>query len=218
MTECARCGKKTDKTYPAFGKQICQECKDNRPNKGTGNSGMSELPQIAMTFGNELYLERVSKSNVVFGRLFFHHYPESKGIVGRTFCYLIHYKEKVAGIIGFASPPRNYKKFRKFFDVEDDNLFMNNNVFRIIRSEKNLGTRILKLARKQVQQNHIERFKHEIIGLVTFVEPPRTGALYKADNWKYLGKTQGISMSRDEETWERVYKKDIKKHIFAYKY
>jgi hypothetical protein len=215
--KCDRCGKE-GKLLPAFGKYICVPCKDARPKKFTGNAGMFASGQIALTFGEELYLERVPKSNEVFGKMFFEHYPGSKGIPGRSFCYLVHYKNEVAGIIGFNSPPSNYRIFRQFFEVDNDNVFMCNNVFRIVHTEKNLCTRVMKLARQQLQKDHMDKFGIYLIGLVTFVEPPRTGALYKADNWNYLGETQGIAMKRDKETWEKVYTKDVKKLIFGYKY
>lgn len=81
-----------------------------------------------------------------------------------------------------------------------------------------MATRVLKIARNRVQKDHSDKWGFELIGLVTFVEPPRSGALYKADNWDYLGLTKGISMKRDPDTWEKVYQEHIKKHIFAYRY
>ena len=58
-----------------------------------------------------------------------------------------------------------------------------------------------------------------LLGLVTFVEPPRTGAIYKADNWECLGKTQGVSVRRKGDNWyEKQYIKGEKKFIFAYRY
>lgn len=215
--KCDRCGQE-GKLLPAFGKHICEDCKDNRPKKMQGNAGMFASPQIAMSFTKDLHLERVPKSNVVFGRLFFEHYPGSKGIPGRSFCYLIHNNGMVAGIIGFNSPPHNYKIFRDFFNVDDDNLFLSNNVFRITKTEKNMATRVLKLARHKVEEDYQDKWSTNLLGLVTFVEPPRTGALYKADNWKYLGMSKGIRMRRDKETWDKVYEDSVPKHIFGYRY
>ena len=214
---CDRCGN-TAKLLPSFGKWICEECKKNRPLKMQGNAGMFASEQMALTFGQGLYLERVPKSDVVFGKMFFEHYPGSKGIPGRSFCYLIHNRGRAVGIIGFNSPPHNYRIFRDFFGVDDDNLFMSNNVFRIVHTEHNLATRIMKKARTQLQKDHITKWGFSLIGLVTFVEPPRTGALYKADNWHYLGMSQGIAMKRDKETWDKVFTRDVPKLIYGYKY
>lgn len=215
---CDKCGNYSERLFPSFGKNICNECKNNRPKKLTGNSGMFSSGQMLFTFSNNLYLERVPKSNVVFGKMFFEHYPESKGIPGRSFCYVIHNNGSVVGIIGFNSPPSNYRVFREYFGVDNDNSFMSNNVFRIVDTEKNLATRVLKIAREKLYKDHIEKWGMPLLGLVTFVEPPRTGALYKADNWDYLGMSKGISMKRDPETWEKTFKEDVQKLIYGYKY
>lgn len=214
---CSRCGVES-KVMLSFGKLICNQCKDNRPKKMQGNSGMFASNQMMFTFNTGLYLERVPKSNIVFGKMYFEHYPGSKGIVGRCFCYLIHNNGKIVGIIGFNSPPSNYKIFRSYFNTNNDNTFMSNNVFRIIDTEKNLATRVMKLARNQVQKDHLAKWGSSLMGLVTFVEPPRTGALYKADNWDYLGMTQGMRMKRDKLTWNKVFYHDVPKLIYGYKY
>ena len=58
-----------------------------------------------------------------------------------------------------------------------------------------------------------------MLGLITFVEPPRTGALYKADNWIYIGETQGIEVKRRGDTWiKKSYMQGDKKYIYGYKY
>jgi len=58
------------------------------------------------------------------------------------------------------------------------------------------------------------------MGIVTFVEPPRTGSVYKADNWDYLGKTQGKKCSRrgNHGKWiNKEWGEGTKKLIFAKK-
>lgn len=163
------------------------------------------------------FLERVSKSNGMFGSLFFSHYPSSKGIVGRSLCYLIYQKTKVIGIIGCSSPPKNYLKFKNFFDGADETLYVVNNVFRLVTTEPNLATKCLKVFRNLVRRDYEQKYKQKLIGMATFVEPPRTGTIYKADNWTYLGQTQGIKMRRNKETWEKTYTQGQKKLIFAIK-
>jgi hypothetical protein len=180
---------------------------------------MSGSDQMEMCLvDGTIVLEKVGKGNGVFGKLFFEHYPQSKGIVGRTINYLVWYNEKVAGIIGGSSPPKNYKIFVKYFDGFDEKHYLNNNVFRLITTEKNLGTRILRIFRNNIKKDYEAKYKDELVGLVTFVEMPRTGALYKADNWDYLGITEGIRMYRRGENWEKQFVAGEKKHIFGYKY
>jgi hypothetical protein len=174
----------------------------------------------------ELNLIKVKKSNPLYVKWFIEHYPQSKGIVGRQLNFLIYSFGKPIGIIGFASPPLNYKIFNNYFNLDTNNKngenakkYLNNNVFRIVYSHKNYGTKILKIARHTVYNLYYEHYKDKLLGLVTFVEPPRTGAIYKADNWTYLGNTEGIEVKRRGEDWtEKQYFKGVQKLIFGYKY
>jgi len=215
---CHKCGN-TGKVYPSFGKLICGECKNARPKQGTGNSGMFESSQELFVFDDGLSLARCKKSNETFGKLYFAHYPGSKGIPGRSLCYLIQYKNSIAGIIGFNSPPKNYGIFNTYFGGKNkENNFLINNVFRLINNEKNLATRVMKLARKTIKEDYEKKYGDILLGIVTFVEPPRTGALYKADNWDYLGYSAGKEMKRDSDTWEKIFTEGSKKLIFGYRY
>lgn len=214
---CDRCKKEVKRLVPSFGKYICQDCKKSRPNKGKGNAGMRDQTNLQMFIGEDLSLERVPKSDGRFGHLFFSHYPKSKGIPGRSLCYLVFNKGKIAGIIGAASPPKNYKIFVSYFGV-DEKFFVNNNVFRIIESEKNLATRILRKFRERIRKDYREKYSQELTGICTFVEKPRTGNIYKADNWDFLGETQGKRMRRNPDTWEKEFTDGEKKYIFGYKY
>jgi hypothetical protein len=82
-----------------------------------------------------------------------------------------------------------------------------------------LHHKILKIFRNKIFEDYYNKYKTNLIGLVTFVEPPRTGAIYKADNWEFLGKTQGITVRRKGNNWfTKQYYKGVKKLIFAYKY
>lgn len=214
---CSRCGK-PGRLHPSFGKLICTNCKDSRPSRGTGNSGLRQDSQGIMIFSDDLQLRRVPKSDPTFGKLFFSHYPGSKGIPGRSLCYLVEYCTEIAGIIGYNSPPKNYGIFNDFFGDGMENHFLINNVFRLTNNERNLATRVLSLSRRIIKLAYEQKYGDVLVGLVTFVEPPRTGALYKADNWSFLGMSQGKRMKRDSETWEKVFTEGEKKLIFGYKY
>jgi hypothetical protein len=215
---CYKCGKE-GKVFPSFGKLICIDCKQSRPKKGTGNSGMFESDQEVFVFSDSLSLQPCKKSDPLFGKLFFAHYPGSKGIPGRSLCYLVQYRGEIAGIIGFNSPPKNYGLFNDYFGAKDlENNFVINNVFRLINNEKNLATKVMKIARNQIKNDYEKKYGQELIGIVTFVEPPRNGALYKADNWDFIGESAGKRMKRDKDTWEKVFTKGQKKLVFGYKY
>jgi hypothetical protein len=225
MTRCVSCEADV-RTYMTFGKAKCKDCIEKSKTGIPGNSGMIYRKDHSHQFGmlfvdDKIVLERVPKSHPTFVKWYMDHYPESKGIVGRQLNYLIHYDQLPIGIISGASPPRNYRKFRKFFAVDDDLGYLNNNVFRIVDKpmDKNVGTKVLKIFRLRVRRDYGERYGDDLLGLVTFVEPPRTGAIYKADNWTYLGKTQGITVRRRGEGWmEKQYDKGVRKHIFVYRY
>jgi hypothetical protein len=226
MKKCLVCGVGDIKLYNTFGKEKCKNCIEKSKTGRKGHSGMIYNKNITEdseydVFLKELSLRPVKKSNGLFVKWYIEHYPNSKGIVGRQINYLIYLKCKPIGIISAASPPLNYKKFRNFFNVDNDLCFLNNNVYRIVKkpNDKNIGTKILKLFRKKAKKDYLEKYNTKLIGLVTFVEPPRTGAIYKADNWLYLGKTQGVEVRRSGDNWyNKTFTKGIQKEIFAYKY
>jgi|TARA_Y100000296_G_C5084510_1_gene211701 hypothetical protein len=218
---CETCGNK-GKVIETWGHKYCKECYDKRPKKGGGHSGMVKVkglkPQQPLALFEGLELERTTKGNKLFATLYLEHYPQSKGILGRQLNYFIKKDGKVVGVIGVNSPPLNYKKFRAYFNTDNEKLFVNNNVFRIVETEKNLGTKVLKLLRNRIKIDYKEKYKDELIGIVTFVEPPRTGAVYKADNWDYLGETLGKKCFRRGDMGKWINKEwgtGTKKLIFA---
>lgn len=223
--KCGVCGV-IGKVVESWGKNYCNDCFAKKPKKGGGHSGMlkdkdikDKVQQTSLTQG--LVLQRISKGNKLFSTLYLEHYPGSKGIVGRQLNYVVWNNGIIVGIIGCNSPPLNYKKFREYFNTDDEKIFMNNNVFRIIKSAKNQATQVLKLFRKTIVKDYHARYGINLLGLITFVEPPRNGNIYKADNWQCLGMTQGISVTRRGglEAWRnKEYSKGTKKYIFAVKF
>jgi len=223
--KCIIC-KETKRCIEVWGKFYCQECYDKKPKKNGGHSGMlavsdftkKELLSQTSLFQKGLILELTNKGNKLFASLYLEHYPKSKGIIGRQLNYFVKRDGNIVGIIGVNSPPINYKKFRKYFQTDDEKLFVNNNVFRIVKSYKNQATQVLKLLRNKIQVDYKKRYGDILLGIITFVEPPRNGNIYKADNWDYLGMTQGKSVTRRGQSWTRKDWKDgTKKHIFAVK-
>jgi len=219
--KCEICGAE-GKVIEVWGRYYCRSCYEKKPKKGNGHSGMIRRPgalkQMILSFSNDITLQRVKKSDPIFSTLYLDHYPKSKGIVGRQLNYLIVRGNQILGIIGANSPPLNYKLFREYFGVDNDMVFLNNNVFRLIVHEKNLGTRVLKLFRNRIKKDYKSEYGDELIGLVTFVEPPRTGAVYKADNWDYLGMTEGKRCTRRGNLGKWINKEwtdGVRKHIFA---
>lgn len=208
-----------------WGKKYCKKCWDKKPKKGHGHSGMIGMKslRIQQVLFNikELNLELIPKGNKIFATLFLTHYPQSKGIVGRQCNYLIKRNGSILGIIGGNSPPLNYKKFNNYFGNGYSEInWLNNNIFKLIIRERNLGTKVLKLFRNRINLDYKNKYNDELIGLITFVEPPRTGAIYKADNWDYLGYTKGKKCTRrgNHGKWiNKEWSNGTKKLIFAKK-
>lgn len=240
---CCKCGKKGK--FGVWGSYYCKECfvkylgKD--PDKiadksGKGHSGMLPLPEdklreaLGQTFMipssfKRPYLLCVPKGNKVFASLYLSHYPQSKGIVGRSINYLVIWKGKIAGIIGINSPPYSVKAVDEFFGITKENrhdallTIMNNDVFRLIIREKNLGTMTLKALRNVIKKAYPEKYGSPLVGLLTFVEPPRKGSVYFADNWTYVGLTKGYGTLRRGKRWfDRRWVKKTKKLIFAIRF
>jgi len=224
IKNCVSCKKDNVKLYQTFGKLKCKKCIEKEKTGKKGNSGMIYKKNVSIQsdlFFSDLSLKLVKKSNYLFVKWYIEHYPKSKGIVGRQLNYLIFYNNLPIGIISGASPPLNYKKFRNFFEIDNDLQILNNNVFRIVKkpNDRNIGTKILKLYRNKIKEDYKNKYSDTLLGLVTFVEPPRTGSIYKADNWNYLGLTKGIEVRRKGDDWfQKKYMQGTKKHIYCYKY
>lgn len=230
MNICDKC-KLTKKTVRTFGKNVCLNCIEKRKTGIKGHSGMIYDASVIRSDYNILdknfKLIKVKKSHPLFVKWYIEHYPKSKGIVGRQLNYLIYYGGTARGIISATSPPLNYKKFNIYFSKSNEisnsefcKLFVNNGVFRIVDSPiKNFATQVLKIFRIKIKKDYAQYYGDKLKGIITFVEPPRTGSIYKADNWDCLGMTQGISVRRRGEDWiEKSYTKGSKKFIYAYKY
>ena len=225
---CDKCGK-VGKVIQTFGVNYCKECFDKKPKKGDGHSGMILKPlqnqDEFMFSGKTIELTLCPKSDQTFCNLFLTHYPESKGIVGRSLNYIIRKDGQLAGIVSACSPPYNYKLFEKYFGITDNTRydmtkqFLNNNAYNLTLHEKNFGTKVLRIFRETVIKDYKTKFGDNLLGMVTFVEKPRTGAMYRADNWDFLGETEGIEVKRRGDLGKWVNKEYTntgnKKLIFA---
>jgi len=219
---CDVCGK-TGRVIETWGKLYCRSCWDKKPKKGDGHSGMIKIRDFA--FSDKLIYEPglklcpTTKGNRVFSNLYLRHYPDSKGIWGRQCNYIIEQDGQIVGIIGANGPPLRFKKFEAVFGTNMESHYLNNNVFRLIIRQKNLGTRTLRLFRCTVARDYWSKYGDKLVGLVTFVEPPREGIVYRADNWRYLGMTEGKRCVRrgDHGKWiNKEWSTGTKKLIFCY--
>ena len=63
---------------------------------------------------------------------------------------------------------------------------------------KNLGSRVLKIARNKLINRWKEKYGDDLLLLETYVlkNENRRGAVYLADNWTHVGNTTGVSISK----------------------
>lgn len=150
----------------------------------------------------EIALECVKRTDERYQEIRNRHYVENNGTHGQQLHFIIHYNGKVVGIISGASSVYGVGARDTFFGIPKDKeikqsyylpAIINNTVFRLEFHEKNLATRVLALWRKVCAQLWEDIYGVKVIGFETFVveNDTRKGALYKADNWTYLGETKG---------------------------
>jgi hypothetical protein len=129
-----------------------------------------------------------------------YHYLGYKRPVGASVKYLIYSDERLVGCIGFANAVLKLNLRDKWigWTVEQKernlHLIINNVRFLILPwvRIKNLASKILSTASKQVQEDWELIYKYKPVLLETFVDIGRfIGTCYKAANWRYLGRTKG---------------------------
>ena len=100
----------------------------------------------------------------------------------------------MVGVFGLGSAfarPKPIAEFMKQNSLEF-NQVGNNIVYALFgHRDRNAGSRLLKLVRRDAVLWWKERYGDDLKAFQTFILPPRTGAMYKADNWTQLGSTTG---------------------------
>jgi len=100
----------------------------------------------------------------------------------------------MVGVFALGSAFSHLKVIKEY--MKDNNLLFNeiaNNIVFCLANcnNKNDGTRLLSLVRRDAIKWWYERYGDKLKAFQTFILPPRTGAIYKADNWNKLGVTTG---------------------------
>jgi hypothetical protein len=163
---------------------------------------------------NNIKLEFCKRTDVRYQQIRDRHYVKNNGVQGQQIHFLIHYNNQIVGIISGASSVYGVQCRDDFFKIpHDKNLkqhyylpaIINNVVFRLECHEKNLATQILAKFRKIICQLWEEIYDVPVIGFETFVVETdfRKGALYKADNWTYVGQTKGNA--KKHTGWENKH-------------
>ena len=143
----------------------------------------------------------------------YHSYVSSNSSVGRRIDWLIYHSdyknilgiEKPIGMIGIGSSvypcPKAIltyldKSVDEYKEPQHFNTIANNWRFCMTVSIKNAGTQILKQLRQQAPIEWKKKYGNDLTHIITFVAGGNNGAVYKADNWKEIGKTAGLPKDR----------------------
>ena len=136
-----------------------------------------------------------------------HSYVPSARSVGRRIDWLIFHPDyenvfgipQAVGMIGVGSsvypPPKDlltYVGMSKSEYKDDFNSFSNNWRFCMKESIPNAGSQILKLLRHHAPIEWKKKYGDDLNYILTFVGGGNNGAVYRADNWKMVGKTAGL--------------------------
>ena len=129
-----------------------------------------------------------------------YHYLGYRRPIGSSVKYLIYSQERLLGGIGFADAVLKLNLRDRWIGWNTEqrqgnlHLVINNVRFLILPwiKVRNLASKILSTASKQVQKDWEELYGYSPVLLETFVDIGRfIGTSYKAANWTYLGRTKG---------------------------
>ncbi len=155
-------------------------------------------------------LKLVSRTNPLYKGIRDQHYVENHGCIGRQLHYLVYQDDVLVGIISGASAVWACKPRDDFFGVTKENRIekiadiVNNVVFRLEIRQPNLGTQVLSKWRKQIKVDWKAKYGSDISGFETFIfGDNRNGAMYKADNWIYVGETQGSAKHKPHGAYNK---------------
>jgi hypothetical protein len=129
-----------------------------------------------------------------------YHYLGYTPLPGAQLRYFVIIEQQVVALLGFgaaawqAAPRDNYIGWTHALRQRNLPLVVNNARFLILPwiQVKNLASKILGMAVKQVPQDWQEQYAIKPVLMETFVETDRfTGTCYKAANWAHVGQTKG---------------------------
>jgi hypothetical protein len=139
-----------------------------------------------------------------------YHMLGDKQVFGSRLAYFIKSGETTLGCIQFSASSWALSSRDKWigWNVQDRkqrlHLIVNNSRFLILPwvTVKNLASKVLSLAIKQIQEDWLREYCYAPVLLETFVDTSHfAGTCYKASNWIYLGETQGRGRNDREKEY-----------------
>ena len=133
---------------------------------------------------------------------------------------------EVIGIISGGASAYAVKARDDFFGItkENRNVALNgivdNTVFRLEKHLPNLATQILALWRITVERDWREKYGVIVCGFETFVieNKTRKGSLYKADNWTFVGRTQGSTKFHQHGVEKHFERREVEQKLIFCKW
>ena len=149
------------------------------------------------------------------------HYIPNNGAVGQQIHYLVYLDKRVIGIISGGAAAYAVKSRDEYFGINKDNRrvalngIIDNTVFRLEENLPNLGTQVLSMWRKRVAVDWEERYGVKVCGFETFIieTPYRKGSMYKADNWTFVGETQGSTKLHKHGVYKKFERMEVEKKL-----
>ncbi len=177
--------------------------KHTKPYKKPRTLWAIEQPEITKKAGKfKLVLEMVDNRSSPLWNEFIdrYHYLGYKTLPGAQLRYFVKSEGQILALLGFGAaawqtaPRDTYIGWDKPTRKKNLHLVVNNARFLILPwvHSKNLGSKILSLASKQICSDWEQRYNYRPVMLETFVEKQRfKGTCYKAANWVGVGETRG---------------------------
>jgi hypothetical protein len=201
-----------------MGIKICVEVETGaQPLSLTGRELSSSVPDILLEF--------CSREDSRYKRIRDEHYVKNKGAQGQQVHFLVWYKRALVGIISGGAAAWAVKPRDSFFGITSANRrkrlngIVDNTVFRLITTEKQLGlgAQVVAVWRKVVSFAWEYLYGVRVYGFETFVVETETrkGTLYKGDNWTLVGKTAGSAKSHSGMALRSTREKTDPKLIYC---
>jgi hypothetical protein len=175
-----------------------------KPGSRTGKSRRTDpKPGVTKAAGEfALRLELVSRGTSALWNEYVqrYHYLGYKALPGAQLRYFVKTGNQSLALLGFGAAAWKTAPRDDFIGWDagqrEQNLFLvvNNARFLILPwvKSKNLASRVLSMAARQIADDWQARYKYRPVLLETFVEKKRfAGTCYKAANWICVGDTQG---------------------------
>lgn len=166
-------------------------------------------------------LWRCDRTHPAYQEIRNRHYVPNHGSVGQQIHYLILLDGEVVGIISGGSAAYAVGCRDEYFGITKENRrialngIVDNTVFRLERNLPNLGTQILAMWRRRIAEDWYNRYGVKVAGFETFIveESYRKGAMYKADNWDFVGETQGSTKFHQHGVEKKFERREVEKKL-----